>query len=58
MNIVYHWNLYNISNNLYLNYHSPRGVNLCNGGGTVQIGPYTTGDTGNNKLFVNGSEFI
>lgn len=45
-------------NNLYLNYYSPRGVNLCNGGGTVQIGPYTTGDTGNNKLFVNGSEFI
>lgn len=45
-------------NNLYLNYYSPRGVNLCNGGGTVQIGPYTTGDTGNNKLFVNGSESI
>lgn len=45
-------------NNLYLNYYSPRGVNLCNGGGTVQIGPYTTSDTGNNKLFVNGSEFI
>lgn len=45
-------------NNLYLNYYSPRGVSLCNGGGTVQIGPYTTGDTGNNKLFVNGSEFI
>lgn len=44
--------------NLYLNYYSPRGVNLCNGGGAVQIGPYTTGDTGNNKLFVNGSEFI
>lgn len=45
-------------NNLYLNYYSTKGVNLCNGGGTVQIGPYTTGDTGNNKLFVNGSEFI
>lgn len=45
-------------NNLYLNYYSPIGVNLCNGGGTVQIGPYTTGDTGNNKLYVNGSEFI
>ena len=45
-------------NNLYLNYYSPRGINLCNGGGTVQIGPYTTGDTGNNKLYVNGSEFI
>ena len=43
---------------LYLNYYSPRGVSLCNGGGTVQIGSYTTGDTGNNKLFVNGSEFI
>ena len=45
-------------NNLYLNYYSPRGINLCNGGGTVQIGSYTTGDTGNNKLYVNGSEFI
>lgn len=45
-------------NNLYLNYYSPRGISLCNGGGTVQIGPYTTGDTGNNKLYVNGSEFI
>lgn len=43
---------------LYLNYYSSRGINLCNGGGTVQIGPYTTGDTGNNKLYVNGSEFI
>lgn len=45
-------------NNLYLNYYSPIGINLCNGGGTVQIGSYTTGDTGNNKLYVNGSEFI
>ncbi len=45
-------------NNLYLNYYSSKGVSLCNGGGTVQIGPYTTGDTGNNKLYVNGSEFI
>lgn len=44
--------------NLYLNYYSTRGVSLCNGGGTVQIGPYTTGDTGNNKLYVNGFEFI
>lgn len=44
--------------NLYLNYYSPRGINLCNGGGTVQIGSYTSGDTGNNKLYVNGSEFI
>lgn len=44
--------------NLYLNYYSPRGVNLCNGGGTVQIGPYATGDTEGNKLFVNGSEYI
>lgn len=43
---------------LYLNYYSSKGVRLCNGGGTVQIGPYTTGDTGNNKLYVNGSEFI
>ena len=41
-----------------MNYYSSSGINLCNGGGTVQIGPYTTGDTGNNKLFVNGSEFI
>jgi hypothetical protein len=31
---------------------------LCNGGGCTIVGPYTTGDTGNNKLFVNGSEFI
>lgn len=46
------------SDALYLNYYSSRGVSLCNGGGTVQIGPYTTGDTGNNKLYVNGSEFI
>lgn len=45
-------------NNLYLNYYSPRGVSLCNGGGCTIVGPYTTGDTGNNKLFVNGSEFI
>ena len=45
-------------NNLYLNYYSPRGINLCNGGGTVQIGSYTAGDTGGNKLYVNGSEFI
>ena len=43
---------------LYLNYRNTGNVSLCNGGGTVQIGPYTTGDTGNNKLFVNGSEFI
>ena len=43
---------------LYLNYRNSGNVSLCNGGGTVQIGPYTTGDTGNNKLFVNGSEFI
>lgn len=46
------------SDALYLNYYSSRGVSLCNGGGTVQIGPYTTGNTGNNKLYVNGSEFI
>lgn len=43
---------------IFLNYYSSQNVNLCNGGGTVQIGPYTTGDTGNNKLYVNGSEFI
>ena len=41
-----------------LNYFSSQNVSLCNGGGTVQIGSYTTGDTGNNKLYVNGSEFI
>lgn len=46
------------SDTLYLNYYSSRGINLCNGGGTVQIGPHTTGDTGNNKLYVNGSDFI
>lgn len=46
------------SDALYLNYYSSKGVSLCNGGGTVQIGTYTTGDTGNNKLYVNGSEFI
>lgn len=46
------------SDALYLNYYSSKGVSLCNGGGTVQIGPYTSGDTGNNKLYVNGSEFI
>ena len=44
--------------NLYLNYLNGGNINLCNGGGTVQIGSYTTGDTGNNKLYVNGSEFI
>ncbi len=43
---------------LYLNYRNTGNISLCNGGGTVQIGPYTTGDTGNNKLYVNGSEFI
>ena len=44
--------------NLYLNYLNGGNINLCNGGGTVQIGSYTSGDTGNNKLYVNGSEFI
>lgn len=41
-----------------LNYFSSQNISLCNGGGTVQIGSYTTGDTGSNKLYVNGSEFI
>lgn len=41
-----------------LNYFSSQNVSLCNGGGTVQIGHYTAGDTGNNKLYINGSEFI
>ena len=39
---------------LYLNYYSSTKVILCNGGGAVHIGPYTTGDMGNNKLYVNG----
>lgn len=43
---------------IHLNYFSSQNVGLCNGGGCTIVGPYTTGDTGNNKLFVNGSEFI
>lgn len=43
---------------LYLNYRNTGNVSLGNGGGCTIVGPYTAGDTGNNKLFVNGSEFI
>ena len=43
---------------LHLNYRNTGNVSLGNGGGCTIVGPYTTGDTGNNKLFVNGSEFI
>ena len=51
-------NVIECNSTINLNYFSSQNVSLCNGGGTVQIGPYTTGDIGNNKLFVNGSEFI
>lgn len=43
---------------LCLNYRNTGNVSLGNGGGCTIVGPYTAGDTGNNKLFVNGSEFI
>lgn len=43
---------------LYLNSKNAGNISLGNGGGCTIVGPYTTGDTGNNKLFVNGSEFI
>lgn len=43
---------------LYLNFKNAGNISLGNGGGCTIVGPYTTGDTGNNKLFVNGSEFI
>ena len=51
-------NVIECNSTINLNYFSSQNVSLCNGGGTVQIGSYTTGDTGNNKLYVNGSEFI
>lgn len=51
-------NVIECGSSIHLNHFSSQNVSLCNGGGTVQIGPYTTGDTGNNKLYVNGSEFI
>lgn len=43
---------------LYLNSKNAGNISLGNGGGCTIVGPYKTGDTGNNKLFVNGSEFI
>lgn len=43
---------------LYLNSKNAGNISLGNGGGCTIVGPYTTGDTDNNKLFVNGSEFI
>ena len=51
-------NVIECTSSMHLNHFSSQDVSLCNGGGTVQIGPYTTSDTGNNKLYVNGSEFI
>lgn len=42
---------------LHLNYRGTGYVTLCNGGGAVIIGTTPT-DIGNNKLYVNGSEFI
>lgn len=42
---------------LHLNYRNTGNVTLCNGGGAVTIGTAST-DIGNNKLYVNGSEFI
>lgn len=42
---------------LHLNYRNTGNITLCNGGGAVTIGTAST-DTGNNKLYVNGSEFI
>ena len=43
--------------NMHLNYFSNGNVSLCNGGGAVTIGTAST-DISNNKLYVNGSEFI
>ena len=51
-------NVIECGSSMHLNYFSSQNVNLCNGGGCTIVGPYTSGDTGNNKLFVNGSEFI
>lgn len=51
-------NVIECGSSIHLNYFSSQNVGLCNGGGCTIVGPYTTGDTGNNKLFVNGSEFI
>lgn len=42
---------------LHLNYRNTGNITLCNGGGAVTIGTTST-DIGNNKLYVNGSEFI
>lgn len=51
-------NVIECNSTIGLNYFSSQNVSLCNGGGAVQIGPYVTGDTGINKLYVNGSEYI
>ena len=42
---------------LHLNYRNTGTITLCNGGGAVTIGTAST-DISNNKLYVNGSEFI
>lgn len=42
---------------LHLNYRNTGNITLCNGGGAVTIGTAST-DIGNNKLYVNGSDFI
>lgn len=42
---------------LHLNYRNTGNITLCNGGGAVTIGTTST-DIDNNKLYVNGSEYI
>lgn len=42
---------------LNLNYRNTGNITLCGGGGAVTIGTISA-DIGNNKLYVNGSEFI
>lgn len=42
---------------IHLNYVNNGNVTLCNGGGAVTIGTAST-DIDNNKLYVNGSEYI
>lgn len=47
----------NITNGgIHLNYRNSGNVSLCNGGGSVIIGPMI--NAGGNKLYVNGSAFI
>lgn len=61
MNDIYLQNTNQINNGangkLHLNYQNTGNVTICNGGGAVTIGS-TSDDIGNNKLYVNGSEFI